>query len=96
MVSVSLICSFQRMRNHLGLKEVGSENVLKESAAAVVEVIHHSSSTLCLSEESISIDMCFLSHDMHSNCSNEDIVMVVWMNVSSHIQVQLWWDFDKF
>ena len=84
------------MRNHLGLKEVGPENVPKETVAPVVEVIRNSSSTVHVSKESISIDMCLLTHDMHSNCSNEDIVMVVWMNVSSHIQVQLWWDFDKF
>lgn len=51
MVSVSLICSFQRMRNHLGLKEVGPENVPEETAAAVVEVIRNSSSTLRVSED---------------------------------------------
>lgn len=51
MVSLALICSFQRMRNHLGLKEVGPENVPEETAAAVSEVIRNSSSTLRVSED---------------------------------------------
>lgn len=51
LVSLALICSFQRMRSHLGLKEVGPENVPEETAAAVAEVIRNSSSTLRLSED---------------------------------------------
>lgn len=51
LVSLALICSFQRMRNHLGLKEAGPEKVPEETVAAVGEVIRNSSSTLRVSED---------------------------------------------
>lgn len=51
LVSLALICPFQRMRNHLGLKEAGPEKVPEETVAAVGEVIRNSSSTLRVSED---------------------------------------------
>ncbi|GLJ30355.1 hypothetical protein SUGI_0600620 [Cryptomeria japonica] len=51
-VNLALICSFKRMKEHLGLKEdVGPDNVPEESVAAVAEVLRKSASTLQLSED---------------------------------------------
>ncbi|KAG0476764.1 hypothetical protein HPP92_013605 [Vanilla planifolia] len=44
LVSLALICSFSRMRGHLGLGEVKPEEVLEETVLAVAEVLRKSSS----------------------------------------------------
>eukprot|EP01018_Ginkgo_biloba_P033249 Gb_04532 [translate_table: standard] len=44
LVSLPLVCSFSRMRSHLGLKEPGPDKVLPETTAAVAEILRKSSS----------------------------------------------------
>lgn len=50
LVSLPLICSFVRMRTHLGLKESGPDRVPAETTAAVADVLRKSS-VLKLSED---------------------------------------------
>ncbi|KAJ9546876.1 hypothetical protein OSB04_019419 [Centaurea solstitialis] len=50
MVSLSLICSFARMRSHLGLGEIKAEDVSEDTVAAVAETLK-SSTTLKISED---------------------------------------------
>jgi lupus La protein len=51
MVSLALICSFSRMRGHLGLGEVKAEDVPEETVEAVAETIKTKSTTLKISED---------------------------------------------
>eukprot|EP01018_Ginkgo_biloba_P002009 Gb_00794 [translate_table: standard] len=51
LVSLALICSFQRMRSHLGLKEAGPDNVPEDTTAAVAEILRKSSSALRVSDD---------------------------------------------
>lgn len=44
LISLPLVCSFSRMRNHLGLKEAGPDKVPAETTLAVAEVLRKSSS----------------------------------------------------
>lgn len=44
MVSLALICSFARMRSHLGLGEVKPDEVPEETVMAVAEVLRKSNS----------------------------------------------------
>ncbi|BBM97322.1 lupus La protein [Marchantia polymorpha subsp. ruderalis] len=50
LISLPLICSFSRMRSHLGLKEHGADTVPAEITSAVADVLRKSS-TLRLSED---------------------------------------------
>uniref|UniRef100_A0A0D6QXY1 HTH La-type RNA-binding domain-containing protein n=1 Tax=Araucaria cunninghamii TaxID=56994 RepID=A0A0D6QXY1_ARACU len=51
-VSLGLICSFKRMKEHLGLKEdVGPDNVPEETVAAVAEVLRKSAPAVQLSDD---------------------------------------------
>ena len=49
-VSLSLICSFSRMRGHLGLGEIKAENVSEDTVKAVAETLKKST-TLKISED---------------------------------------------
>ncbi|KAG6547448.1 hypothetical protein Mapa_010896 [Marchantia paleacea] len=54
LVSLPLICSFSRMRSHLGLKEHGADSVPAEITSAVADVLRKSS-TLRLSEDGVKV-----------------------------------------
>ena len=59
MVSLALICSFSRMKSHLGLDAaVKSETVPEETVLAVAEVLRRSS-VLRVSEDGNSISSLF-------------------------------------
>lgn len=49
-ISLPLVCSFGRMRTHLGLKESGRDRVPAETIAAVADVLRKST-VLKLSED---------------------------------------------
>ncbi|KAI3821638.1 hypothetical protein L1987_09207 [Smallanthus sonchifolius] len=51
MVSLALICSFSRMRGHLGLGDIKSEDVSEETVEAVAEALKTKAATLKISED---------------------------------------------
>ncbi|KAK9075581.1 hypothetical protein SSX86_003906 [Deinandra increscens subsp. villosa] len=51
MVSLALICSFSRMRGHLGLAEVKAEDISDDTVEAVAETLKTKSTTLKISED---------------------------------------------
>ncbi|XP_071693315.1 la protein 1 [Rutidosis leptorrhynchoides] len=51
MVSLALICSFARMRGHLGLGDIKPEDVSEDTVAAVAETLKANSTTLKISED---------------------------------------------
>ncbi|XP_071702519.1 la protein 1-like [Rutidosis leptorrhynchoides] len=51
MVSLALICSFSRMRLHLGLGDIKPEDVSEDTVEAVAEILKAKSTTLKISED---------------------------------------------
>lgn len=58
-VSLALICTFSRMRSHLGLGEVGQENVPLDTILAVAETLKESSSLKVSEDGMVSVPLQF-------------------------------------
>lgn len=70
-VSLALICSFSRMRSHLGLEgDAKPETVLEETVLGVADILRRST-TLHVSEDGKLVISIFSSiHVMQKSCSS--------------------------
>lgn len=59
-VDLSLVCTFQKMRSHLNMKESDPTKFPAEKLAAVAEVLRKKSTFLRLSEDGVCSQHCFL------------------------------------